>query len=64
MVPLGWFLIIYGVFVLYAAFAKPSWMWNTGKVQGFVKLLKERGTVILFVVFGLAALAGGVALLA
>ena len=63
MVYLGWFLVIYGALVLYAAFAKPSWIWNTGKVQGFVKLLKERGTVILFVVIGVAALAGGVALL-
>ncbi|NND84883.1 MAG: hypothetical protein HKN46_07005 [Acidimicrobiia bacterium] len=63
MVYLGWFLVVYGVFVLWSAFAKPAWVWNTGKVQGFVKLLKETGTVILFVVFGLAALIGGVAIL-
>lgn len=63
MVYLGWFLIVYGVFVVWAAFAKPGWIWNTAKVQGFVKLLKETGTVVLFVVWGLAALGGGVAIL-
>ena len=63
MVYLGWFLVAYGVLVLHAAFARPQWIWNTGKVQGFVKLLGERGTVIFFIVIGAAALAGGVAIL-
>jgi hypothetical protein len=39
-------LILYGVFTLYIAFAKPKAIWNLGKIQGFVQLLSERGTVI------------------
>ena len=63
MLYLGLFLVVYGVFVLWAAYAKPGFVWNTAKVQGFVKILKETGTVILFAVFGLAALIGGAAIL-
>ena len=60
MLYLAWFLVVYGVFVIYAGIFKPAWVWNTGKVQGFVKLIKETGTVILFWIVGIAALAGGI----
>jgi hypothetical protein len=52
-------LILYGVFTLYIAFAKPKAIWNLGKIQGFVQLLSERGTVIFFSIVGIATIVGG-----
>ena len=61
---LGIFLIVYGLFCLFLGITKkPAAVWNMGKIQGFVKLLKEIGTQIFISVFGLAALAGGIILL-
>lgn len=51
-------LAVYGVAVLVIAFAKPKPIWEMAKIQAFVKLLGETGTVIFFVVWGLAALVG------
>ena len=56
-------LILYGIFTLYIAFAKPKAIWNIGKIQGFVQLLSEKGTVIFFSIVGIAAIAGGIFLL-
>lgn len=56
-------LILYGVFTLYIAFVKPKAIWNIGKIQGFVQLLSEKGTVIFFSIVGIATIAGGVYLL-
>jgi hypothetical protein len=56
-------LILYGVFTLYIAFAKPKAIWNLGKIQGFVQLLSEKGTVIFFTVVAMAIIVGGVYLL-
>lgn len=52
-------LFIYGVFVIYVAFARPKVIWGMGKIQGFVKLLGETGTRVFFVVWALAAIVGG-----
>ena len=41
-------LILYGVFTLYIAYVKPKAIWNLGKIQGFVQLLSEKGTVLFF----------------
>lgn len=60
---IGIALIVYGALTLYVALAKPEPVWRMGKIQGFVQLLSEKGTVILFVVVGLAALAAGLWLL-
>lgn len=56
-------LILYGVFTLYIAYFKPKTIWNIGKIQGFVQLLSEKGTVIFFSIVGVATIVGGVYLL-
>ena len=56
-------LILYGILTLYIAFARPKAVWNIGKIQGFVQLLSEKGTVIFFSIVGVAAIAGGIFLL-
>lgn len=56
-------LILYGVATLYIAYFKPKAIWNIGKIQGFVQLLSEKGTVILFSIVGIATLVSGIYLL-
>ena len=56
-------LILYGIFTLYIAYVKPKAIWNIGKIQGFVQLLSEKGTVIFFSIVGIATIVGGVLLL-
>lgn len=56
-------LILYGVFTLYIAWAKPKAIWNIGKIQGFVQLLSEKGTVIFFSIVGIATIVGGIYLI-
>lgn len=53
-------LILYGVFTLYIAYVKPKAIWNLGKIQGFVQLLSEKGTVVFFTVVGIVTIAGGI----
>lgn len=56
-------LVLYGVFTLYVAYVKPKAIWNLGKIQGFVQLLSEKGTVIFFTIVGVAVIVGGIYLL-
>jgi hypothetical protein len=56
-------LILYGIAVLYVAYFKPKSIWNIGKIQGFVQLLSEKGTVIFFTIVGIATIVGGILLL-
>lgn len=56
-------LILYGVATISLAIFKPKSIWNLGKIQGFVQLLSEKGTVIFFSVVGIATIIGGVYLL-
>lgn len=56
-------LILYGVFTFYIAYIKPKAIWNIGKIQGFVQLLSEKGTVIFFSIVGIATIVGGIFLL-
>lgn len=60
---IAYVLILYGVFTLYIAFAKPKAIWNLGKIQGFVQLLSEKGTVVFFSIVGVATIVGGVYIL-
>lgn len=60
---IAYVLILYGVFTLYIAFAKPKAIWNIGKIQGFVQLLSEKGTVIFFSIVGIATIVVGVYIL-
>ncbi len=56
-------LLLYGVFTLYIAWVKPKAIWNLGKIQGFVQLLSEKGTVIFFSIVGIGTMVGGIFLL-
>jgi hypothetical protein len=56
-------LILYGIATLYIAYFKPKSIWGLGKIQGFVQLLSEKGTVIFFSIVGVATIAGGIFLL-
>jgi hypothetical protein len=56
-------LILYGVFTLYIAYVKPKAIWNIGKIQGFVQLLSEKGTVIFFSIVGIGTIVGGILIL-
>jgi len=54
----------YAAFVIYVGVTKkPDSVWNMGKVQAFVKVLGEKGTMIFFVVWGIAFGVVGVLLL-
>lgn len=59
----GYILVVYGIAVLYIAYAKPKAIWKLGKIQGFVQLLSEKGTVIFFSIVGIATIVGGAWLL-
>ena len=57
------FLILYGLACLYVGLARPKAIWSLGKLQGFVQLLGEKGTVAMLVILGIATLVGGIFLL-
>lgn len=59
----AYILILYGIATLYIAYAKPKSIWKLGKIQGFVQLLTEKGTVIFFSIVGIGTIVGGVLLL-
>lgn len=44
----------YAVLVIVIAVVKPKPIWEMGKIQAFVKLMGETGTVIFFIVWALA----------
>jgi ABC-type transport system involved in multi-copper enzyme maturation permease subunit len=46
---------VYAALVIVIAVLKPKPVWEMAKIQGFVKLLGETGTVIFFIVWALAA---------
>ncbi len=63
MTYLAIFLIIWGAGTASVAYSKPKSIWQIGKIQGFVQLIGEQGTTILFSILGLAALIGGILIL-
>ena len=56
-------LILYGIIAIALAYFKPKSIWKIGKIQGFVQLLGEKGTVIFFDLIGVLTIAGGIYLL-
>ena len=46
---------VYAVLVIVIAVVKPKPIWEMGKIQGFVKLMGEKGTVVFFIVWAAAA---------
>ncbi len=59
----GILLILYGLACFYIGLAKPQAIWKMGKIQGFVQLLGEKGTVAMMLILGVATLGGGIWLL-
>lgn len=53
------FLFVYGALVIVITIFKPEPIWKMAKIQGFIKLLGEKGTVILFFLVAVAAIVGG-----
>jgi|GEM_PF-613590 len=60
---LGVFLVLWGVATLAVAGLRPAMVWNTSKIQSFVKSFGDKGTVVFLAVWGVVGLGGGVALL-
>lgn len=57
------FLILWGLATTSLGLFRPPFLWNIGKVQGFVQVIGETGTRIFMALIGLAALIGGILLL-
>ncbi len=58
---LGFLALAYAALVIYlGATKKPAALWNMGKIQAFVKVLGEKGTVIFFYIFGAAVAVLGI----
>ncbi|WP_420644759.1 hypothetical protein [Candidatus Leptofilum sp.] len=50
---LGLLAFAYAGLVIYlAATKKPAAIWNMGKIQAFIKVLGEKGTVTFFYIWG------------
>ena len=60
---LGILLIVWGLLAVGLALFKPKKIWAIGKIQGFVNLLGDKGTRILFIIIGAAAITAGIILL-
>ncbi len=60
---LGLFLILYAILVVVLAVKKPKSIWEMGKIKFFIKLLGDKGTVIMFYVIAAVALGFGIWLL-
>ena len=57
---LGIFLIIYAVAVVFITLKKPDSIWNMAKIRMFRKVLGEKGTVVFFYIFAVAAAVVGI----
>lgn len=60
---LGILAIVYAGIVIGLAITKPPKIWQTKKIQAFVKLFGEKGTVIFFYIWAIAFALLGVWLL-
>ncbi len=57
---LGLLALLYAAMVVWLAVKKPEKLWSLGKIQMFVKLMGEKGTVIFFYVWAVLFAALGV----
>lgn len=57
---LGIILAIYAVAVFFIALKKPEKVWQMAKIQMFIKILGEKGTVIFFYIFAAICFAAGI----
>jgi hypothetical protein len=56
----GIFLILWGIATILIALIKPEKLWHMGKIQGFVKIMGDTGTMILLLVVDIVALGFGI----
>jgi hypothetical protein len=63
MTALAIILVVYGIAVFAIAVWKPPAVWSMKKIQGFVSVFTETGTVIFFIIWALIAIAVGIVLL-
>lgn len=61
---LGIVLILWGIATALVAIAKPKALWERGKLQGFVGLLGNTGTMIFLLIAAAVAIGMGVYLTA
>ena len=57
---LGILLVIYSIAVFFIALKKPEKVWSMAKIQMFIKLLGEQGTVIFFYIFSVICFGAGI----
>jgi hypothetical protein len=57
---LGLLSLAYAGVVFWLTIKKPEKLWGIGKIQGFVKVLGEKGTDIFFYIWGVGALVLGI----
>lgn len=57
---LGLLAFVYAGLVGFIAFKKPSNIWEMKKIQTFVKVLGEKGTVIFFYIWALLFIGLGI----
>lgn len=63
MALLGILCFLYAALVVFIAVKKPPALWKMAKIQMFIKLMGEQGTVIFFYVFAALAVCLGIWLL-
>ncbi len=61
---LGLLALVYAVAVVFIAYKKPEGIWKMGKIQAFIKVLGEKGTVIFFYVWAVLFVVLGIWLFA
>lgn len=59
---LGILVFVYAAFIFFVAFKKPEKIWSMAKIEGFKKVLGEKGTIIFFNIWGILAVAFGLLL--
>ena len=52
-------LILWGLATMAVAIFKPKKLWQNAKIQGFVQLITETGSVVFFIIVGLIAIGFG-----
>lgn len=60
---IGIILAIYGLAVIGLAIKRPEPIWKMKKIQVFIKILGEKGTLIFFYIFGGMCLISGITLM-
>ncbi len=60
MNPLDVFLILFGLFTIYGAIAKPNFYWNSRRISRARKLIGDKTTQNMYVIVGIIMLIVGI----